>query len=88
MRHPDTAHWRDSARTPMFFMVDAYSAIPLFLFLLHIRLWTFLLACSVCAFFMLLNKFGFKMPIFFRWIRAFVAGNIRSARSWTYVNKR
>lgn len=88
MRHPDTAHWRDSARTPMFFMVDAYSAIPLFLFLLHIRLWTFLLACGVCAFFMLLNKFGFKMPIFFRWMRAFVAGNIRSARSWTYVNKR
>lgn len=87
MRHPDTAHWRDSARTPMFFVVDAYSAIPLFLFLLHIRLWTFLLACSVCVFFMLLNKFGFTMPVFFRWIRSFIAGNVRSARSWTYIKK-
>jgi len=88
MRHPDTAHWRDSARTPMFFMVDAYSAIPLFVFLLHIRLWTFLLAVSICAFFMLLNKFGFTMPVFLRWIRAFFAGNIRSARSWTYNKNR
>ena len=88
MRHPDTAHWRDSARTPMFFVIDAYSAIPLFVFLLHIRLWTFILACSVCAFFMILNKFGFSMPVFFRWLRAFFAGNVRLARSWTSVSKR
>lgn len=87
MRHPETAHWRDSARTPMFFIIDAYSAIPLFVFLLHIRLWTFILACSVCAFFMTLRRFGFSMPVFVRWFRSFFAGNQRMSRSWTSVDK-
>jgi len=82
MRHPDTAHWRDSARTPKFFMMDAYSAIPLVLFLLHIRLWTLILACSICAFFMILNRFGFSVPVFMRWLRAYLAGNRRFSRPW------
>lgn len=82
MRNPETAHWRDSARTPKFFVIDAYSAIPLLLFFLHIRLWTFILACSVCVFFMVLRRFGFSLPIFLRWLRAFTAGNTRSARPW------
>lgn len=82
MRHPETAHWRDSARIPKFFFIDAFSAIPLLLFLLHIRLWTFILALLVCAFFMTLNRFGFTLPVFFRWLRSFVAGNIRNSRSW------
>lgn len=83
MRHPETAHWRDSARIPRFFFMDAYSAIPLLLFLLHIRWWTLGVACSVCAFFSILNRFGFTLPIFIRWLRAFVAGNQRIARPWT-----
>lgn len=82
MRHPETAHWRDSARTPQFFMMDAYSAIPLLLFTLHIRIWTFALACLICAFFMILNKFGFTVPVFLRWIRSFFAGNHRYTHSW------
>lgn len=88
MKHPDTAHWRDSARTPRFFFMDAYSAIPLLLFLLHIRLWTFILACTVCAFFMLLNRFGFSLPVFIRWLRSFIAGNNRVARLDEYKHER
>ncbi len=84
MRHPESAHWRDSGRTPKFFFMDAYSAIPLLLFLLHIRIWTFILACCVCAFFVVLNRFGFSLPIFLRWMRAFVAGNTRYARPWIH----
>lgn len=82
MRHPKTAHWRDSGRTPKLFFMDAYSAFPLLLFLLHIRLWTFGLACCVCAFFVVLNRFGFTVPVFLRWLRAFVAGNQRYAHLW------
>ncbi|MGD9592082.1 MAG: IcmT/TraK family protein [Candidatus Berkiella sp.] len=82
MRHPHTAHWRDSGRIPKFFFMDAYSAIPLLLFLLHIRLWTFALACCVCLFFVILNRFGFSLPIFVRWLRSFVAGKDRYARTW------
>lgn len=82
MRHPETAHWRDSARSPKFFVLDAFSAFPLVLFLLHIRLWTFFLACSICVFFMVLNRFGFTVVVFFRWLRAFLIGNNRLSRSW------
>lgn len=85
MRHPESAHWRDSARIPKFFFMDAYSAIPLLLFLLHIRIWTFILAVLVCIFFSILNRFGFSLPVFVRWLRAFIAGNNRYSRSW--INK-
>jgi intracellular multiplication protein IcmT len=82
MRHPETAHWRDSARTPMFFILDAYSAFPLLAFTLHIRWWTFFTALACCAFFAVLNRFGFSVPVFFRWGRSFLAGNNRYVRSW------
>lgn len=87
MRNPETAHWRDSARTPKFFMIDAYSAIPLFLTLLHIRLWTIMLTSSVCVFFMILNRFGFTLPVFLRLIRSFFAGNNRIARPWRRTDR-
>mgnify|MGYP006327536373 FL=1 len=53
-RVPIEAHWRDSARIPRFFLIDARAAFPLLLFLLHIRVWSFLLALVVMAFFDLL----------------------------------
>lgn len=82
MRHPETAHWRDSARTPKFFMLDAFSAIPLLVFLLHIRLWSFILAVSIAAFFATLNRFGFSLPVFVRLLRSTFAGKNRFAHSW------
>ncbi len=87
MRHPETAHWRDSARIPMFFIMDAYSAIPLLLFLLHIRLWTFIAACCACAFFTMLARWGFTLPVFKRWLRSFIAGNTRSAKPWLTIKQ-
>lgn len=45
------AHWRDSARNVRFWIVDSRAAFPLLLFLLHIRLWTFVLAIIATAFF-------------------------------------
>lgn len=82
MRNPETAHWRDSARMAKFFFVDARAAIPLLFFLLHIRLWTFLLALSITLFFATLQRFGFTLPVFMRWIRVFLGGNFRYSRPW------
>ncbi|HET9843239.1 MAG TPA: IcmT/TraK family protein [Gammaproteobacteria bacterium] len=87
MRNPATAHWRDSARRPKLFFMDAYSAFPLLLFLLHIRWWTFFLCIAAIAFFVILEKFGFTVPVFQRWIRAFLAGNTRIARPWWVLHK-
>jgi len=76
----ETRAWRDSARDPRFFIVDANAAFPLVLFLLHIRLWTFLLAIASIIFFGILERFKFTVPIFFRWVRSTIAGPIRVAR--------
>lgn len=75
-----SAYWRDSARTPRFFFVDAMAAFPLVLFLLHIRWWTFYLAIITVLFFALLERFNFTVPIFLRFMRSFIAGNIRVAK--------
>ena len=48
---PETAHWRDSARSARFALVDARAAFPLFLFLMHIRIWTGVLVIVSVIFF-------------------------------------
>lgn len=82
-RVPDTeAHWRDAARTPRFYIMDSLAAFPLLLFFLHIRLWTFLAALAVIVFLMILERFKFTIPVFFRWLRLTLAGPLRVARPW------
>lgn len=75
-------HWRDSARPAKFFIFDAEAAFPLFLFLLHIKLWTFLLALAAMTFFTILNRFGFSVTVFLRWARTFLAGPRKVVTPW------
>jgi intracellular multiplication protein IcmT len=77
-----TSHWRDSARTARFFMVDARAAFPIFLFLMHIRVWTGVLVLVSAVFFGVLEHYGFTVPVFLRWSRNFLAGSIKSVKPW------
>lgn len=76
------AHWRDSARQPRFFLIDARAAFPLLLFLLHITLWTFFLAVGVMVFFGMLERYGFSLTVFLRWLRSTLAGPRKVAVPW------
>ncbi|HCU04768.1 MAG: phosphoesterase [Gammaproteobacteria bacterium GWE2_42_36] len=77
------AHWRDSARPVRFFFIDGKAAFPLVLFLLHIRLWTFIIALTCSIFFTVLSHFGFSPIVFLRWLRNFIAGDRKAAYpSW------
>jgi intracellular multiplication protein IcmT len=76
------AHWRDSAHSARFFFVDARAAFPLILFLLHIKLWTFIVAIITMVFFALLEKYGFSVIVFGRWVRSFMAGPFKSSDPW------
>ena len=78
----ESSHWRDSARSARFFMVDARAAFPLFLFLMHIRIWTGILVLVSAVFFAIIEHYGFTVPVFLRWIRSFLAGSIKSAQPW------
>ena len=78
----ESSHWRDSARSARFFMVDARAAFPIFLFLMHIRIWTGMLVLVSAVFFAIIEHYGFTVPVFLRWVRTFLAGNIKSAQPW------
>ena len=78
----DQAHWRDSARSVRFFIWDGKSAFPMLLFLLHIRIWTLVVAVLATLFFSLLNRYGFTIEVFLRWFRNLVAGNRKTAIPW------
>ncbi|MFN3234598.1 MAG: IcmT/TraK family protein [Gammaproteobacteria bacterium] len=76
------AHWRDSARSARFFIIDYRAAFPLLLFLLHIRFWTFFLAVGVVICLYALEWYGFTVPIFFRLFRAWLAGPHKQSQPW------
>lgn len=82
---PPTAHWRDSARSPRFFMIDARASFAILLFLLHISLATGLFVVISSIFFSILEHFGFSLPVFFRWLRVFLAGPVRIAQPWWFL---
>lgn len=76
------AYWRDSARSPRFFGIDAMATFPLLLFLLHIRWWSFGVALVATVFFAMLERYGFRLPVFLRWFRNLLAGKRKSAQAW------
>ena len=76
------AHWRDSARNVRLWLLDFRACFPLLIFLLHIRLWTFILALFTTIFFTLLERYGFTLAVFARWLRSFVAGPRKIAQPW------
>ncbi len=75
-------HWRDSARSARFFLVDARAAFPIFFFLMHIRVWTGILVLVSVFFFGIIEHYGFSLPVFLRWLRTFFAGHVKSSRPW------
>lgn len=78
----DSSHWRDSARSARFFIVDARAAFPIFFFLVHIRVWTGILVIVSAIFFVIIEHYGFTVPVFLRWLRSFLAGKFKSASPW------
>ena len=76
------AHWRDSARATRFFFVDYRAAFPLLLFLLHIKVWTFVAAIISMIFLALLERFGFTVSVFLRFFRSKLAGPRKFSSPW------
>lgn len=81
-RPPPDASWRDSARSPRFFLVDAKAVFPILLWALHMRWWTFIVACIAIVFFSILNRYGFTVEVFGRWLRSSLAGKRKFSNPW------
>ena len=80
--YPIDAAWRDSARTPKFFIVDYRCAFPLLGLLFHISIATLVFAVFAMIFFTALNYYGFTIPVFLRWIRSTLAGPYKPSLPW------
>jgi intracellular multiplication protein IcmT len=78
----ENAHWRDSARPAKFFFIDAKAAFPFILFLIHIKLWTFVIAVISMTFFTLLRRYGYSVDVFLRILRSFLVGSRKMAIPW------
>jgi len=76
------ANWRDSARPARFLGIDYRAVMPLVLFLLHIRLWTFVVAILATVFFALLERYGFSVPVFGRLVITTLGGARKMAVPW------
>lgn len=74
------ASWRDSARFPKFFGMDSRAVFPFFIFMVNIKLWTFILAVVCTVFFSVLMRYGFNLGTFSRSVRAYLAGKRRVAK--------
>lgn len=66
--------WRDSARSLRFFVVSAYVAVPVLLFLLHIRWWTFAVLVATIVVMIVIEQFGYTIPVAALALRARLAG--------------
>lgn len=82
MRVSANAHWRDSARTVKFFIWDGKTAFPLLLFLLHMSWVTLGIALGAITFFTVLNYFGYRIDVFGRVLRNFIAGGRKAVIPW------
>jgi len=78
----ENAHWRDSARLAKFFFIDANAAFPFILFLIHIRIWTFVAAVIIMTFFTLLSHYGYTTIVFLRILKTLLAGPRKTAIPW------
>ena len=81
-QYTENAHWRDSARSAQFFFIDAKAAFPLILFLVHIKMWTFIVAVVMMTFFTLLSRYGYSVEVFLRIFKSKLAGPRKMARPW------
>ncbi|MDP9127430.1 MAG: IcmT/TraK family protein [Pseudomonadota bacterium] len=74
-------HWRNTQKPARFYILDARSFAALFLFLIHARLWTFILAILTMIVFWLLEQRGLTFEASLRGIRSWIFGQRRPSNS-------
>lgn len=82
-------HWRNTQKPVRFFILDARASLAVLLFLLHMRLWTFVVAILIMMVFWFLERRGLSFAASLRAVRSWIVGHHRPAnhrrafRYWT-----
>ena len=75
-----STHWRDSARQPKFFFIEAQIFLPILLCLFHFREWTLMLCVFVAILLLILNYFKITMATFCVLVREWLVGREKVVR--------
>lgn len=74
-------HWRNTQKPVRFLMFDARAFIGILIFLVHVRLWLFVVVCCSMFFFLALERRGLSFAAALRGIRCWLLGRYRPATS-------
>jgi intracellular multiplication protein IcmT len=74
-------HWRNTQKQVRFFFIDARGFFGFFLFLVHARPWTFVVAVVMLTFFWFLERKGLTFESSLRAFRSWILGANRPANS-------
>lgn len=72
-------HWRNTQKPARFFALDARSFAAILLFLVHARLWTFVVAVFIMLVFWIFERRGLTFEAALRAMRAWIVGRNRPA---------
>ena len=81
-------HWRNTQKPARFFSFDARASVAIFLFLVHMRLWTLGIAILALLTFWVMERRGLTFEAALRAMRTWIVGRRRPAtlhdrrRSW------
>ena len=67
-------HWRDSALTPKFFMIDAKASFAILLLLLRPNIYTVIITVLVVGVLVALNHYKIPLSASFRMLRQMIVG--------------
>ena len=70
--------WRHASSVPTLLGIPCIAFMPVFIWLFHMRWWTFWTACGVIVFFAVLAKFGLTFTVLWAKLLHVLRGN----RAW------
>ncbi len=76
----EQAPWRNTALPVMFWAVEGYAALPLVLWAVHIRWWTFWVAVSCTTALTVIRYFGLDARSAYRLVGAFLVRALAGGR--------
>lgn len=74
--------WRNTGYSGKFVGVDYRALFPFMLFLVHMRLWTFITAVAIGLILAVIERFGYSVPVALRALRVWLAGPIKVSVAW------
>lgn len=74
--------WQNTGREPKLWIMNSTTSFPLVLLIIRASKYTLGLVVVTIGVFFILDYYGFKPPVFVRYIRSFLAGGRKTARPW------